>query len=234
MARMNSTIAAATLVLALASVPGTQGAAVTPTSADSRTLVILGASYAQGWGSPALPGYARVVNRGVAGEETGGMLKRFPADVVAARPQAVLIWGHVNNITRARPEGIEAAKQAAREDYRAMHAAARAAGIDVIFATEIPWTQPGGFLETLYGWYAAIRGKTSYAERVSAHVAEVNGWLRDLCRREGCRVLDFERVFADEDGTRKSDYGAADGSHITRAGYEALTEYAARELRAAS
>ena len=61
------------------------------TPASSRSLVILGASYAYGWGTPALPGYDRVINRGVGGEETGDMLKRFAADVVAAKPDAVLI-----------------------------------------------------------------------------------------------------------------------------------------------
>lgn len=226
---MKSSLVTATLLLAAA---GAAGAAVTPTATESRTLVILGASYAQGWGTPALPGYSRVINRGVGGEETGDMLKRFPADVVAEKPQAVLIWGHVNNITRARPDGIEAAKQAAREHYRAMLSQARAAGIEPIFATEIPWTEPGGLLNMVYGWYAAIAGKKSYARRVSEHVAEVNAFLRDLCRREGCRVLDFERAFAREDGTRNPDYGAEDGSHITEAGYQALTDYAARELRA--
>jgi lysophospholipase L1-like esterase len=195
-----------------------------------RTLVILGASYAQGWGTPALPGFDQVVNRGVGGDETGGMLARFPADVAAARPSAVLIWGHVNNITRAPPDGIEGAKAAARGHYAEMLRQAREAGIEPIFATEIPWTEPGGFLNMIYGWYAAIAGKTSYATRVSGHVHELNEYLKSMCRRENCRVLDFEAVFANEAGTRKSHYGAEDGSHITQAGYDALTGHAVREF----
>jgi lysophospholipase L1-like esterase len=209
------------------------GAQVQASAVEPRTLLILGASYAMGWGSPALPGFDRVVNRGVGGEETGDMLARFATDVVAARPKAVLIWGHVNNITRARPEKIEDAKKAAREHYTDMLGQARAAGIEPIFATEIPWTEPGGFLNTLYGWYAAIVGKTSYATRVSAHVHEVNEFLKSLCQRENCRVLDFEAAFATDGGTRKPEYAAEDGSHISQAGYEALTAYATRELRRA-
>ncbi|HEU0224004.1 MAG TPA: GDSL-type esterase/lipase family protein, partial [Steroidobacteraceae bacterium] len=209
------------------------GADVQPNSPDAPSLVILGASYAKGWGTPPLPGFVRVTNRGVGGEETGGMLARFPGDVVAARPDAVLIWGHVNNITRAAPDKIEDAKKSARDHFAEMLRLARAAGIEPILATEIPWTEPGGIVNTLYGWYAAIMGKTSYATRVSAHVREVNEYLKSLCRRENCRVLDFEAVFADEDGTRKSEYAAEDGSHISQAGYDALTAYAARELRRA-
>lgn len=203
---------------------------MTQTAAVPRQLVILGASYAKGWGTPSLPGYARTVNRGVGGEETGGMRQRFATDVVAAKPDAVLIWGHVNNITRAAPDQIEAAKSAARSDFDEMLRQARAAGIEVIIATEVPWTESTGILETIYGWIASLRGKTSYAERVSAHVADVNEHLRELARREGLQLLDFGKAFANEDGTRKAEYGAEDGSHITKAGYEALTGYARQEL----
>jgi lysophospholipase L1-like esterase len=209
------------------------GVTVTGNATEPRTLVILGASYAKGWGTPVLPGYQRVINRGIGGEETGGMLRRFNADVVAAKADAVLIWGHVNNISRAKPDGIEAAKAAARRDMLAMVTLARSARIEVILATEIPWTERSGILETLYGWIARLRGKTSYASQVSAHVEQVNEYLRALAKRENLRLLDFGREFANEYGTRKPEYGAEDGSHISRAGYDALSAYARKELQRA-
>lgn len=210
------------------------GANVTETAAAPRQLVILGASYAKGWGTPSLPGYARIINRGVGGDETGGMRQRFATDVIAEKPDAVLIWGHVNNITRAAPDKIEAAKTAARSDFDDMLRQARAAGIEVIIATEIPWTESPGILATIYGWIASLRGKTSYAERVSAHVEDVNQYLRQLARREGLRLLDFGKALANDDGTRKAEFGAEDGSHITKSGYEALTGFARQELGRAS
>jgi len=209
------------------------GTTVSANPAKPRSLVILGASYANGWGTPELPGYQRVVNRGVGGEATGGMLRRFQTDVVAAKADSVLIWGHVNNITQARAEGIEAAKAAARRDFEAMVKLAQAAGIEVILATEVPWSEKSGLLEMVYGWIASLRGKTSYAVRVSAHVEEVNEHLRALARRENLRLLDFGRAFANEGGTRKSEYAAEDASHISRAGYDALTAHARRELQRA-
>ena len=228
-----------TVLGALAAIAGpialsdSTGTTVAENAAEPRALVILGASYAQGWGTPALPGFQRVINRGVGGEETSGMLRRFPADVVAANADAVLIWGHVNNISRAAPDRIEAAKLAARRDFDAMLKLAQSADIEVILATEVPWTERSGILETLYGWYAALRGKTSYAARVSAHVEEVNEYLRTLARRENLRLLDFGRAFANEAGTRKAEFGAEDGSHITAAGYAALSTYARKELQRA-
>ncbi|MGE0465633.1 MAG: GDSL-type esterase/lipase family protein [Steroidobacteraceae bacterium] len=218
------------IFLAVAGPPESVGANVPETTAGPRSLVILGASYAMGWGTPTLPGYDRVINRGVGGEETGDMLKRFAPDVVATKPDAVLIWGHVNNISRSSPDKLEATKSAARAHYAAMLQQARAAGIEVIFATEVPWTEPDGFLDIIRGWIGSLRGKQSYAARVSGHVHELNDYLRDLASREGCRLLDFERVFANENGTRRNEFAADDGSHISDAGYQALTAYASREL----
>ncbi|MBM5811041.1 MAG: hypothetical protein FJ191_03615 [Gammaproteobacteria bacterium] len=198
--------------------------------AMDKTIVILGASYAQSWGSPALPGYARVVNRGVGGDETAGMLARFPADVVALRPAAVLIWGHVNNITRSPPARLAEIKAATRGHYEEMLRQARTAGIEVILATEIPWTESGDFLDRLRGLIGRLRGKASYAVRVSREVRELNDFLRQLAAREHLRLLDFERGLARDDGTRRAEYAAADGSHISAAGYRALTDIATREL----
>ena len=60
------------------------------TNAPSK-MVILGASYAGGWGQPALPGY-EIVNRGAGGEETSQMRARFERDVLTQQPSVVLIW----------------------------------------------------------------------------------------------------------------------------------------------
>jgi lysophospholipase L1-like esterase len=196
-----------------------------------RSLVILGASYAGGWGAPQLPGFDSVINRGVSGEETGDMLRRFERDVVAAKPDAVLIWGHVNDITRSAPERLEATKIAAREHYRQMIQKARASGVEVILATEVPWTEPTGLMNDLRAFIGQLRGKQSYAQRVSAHVRELNAFLRELATREKFVLLDFERVFANEEGTRTTQFSAEDGSHISKAGYAALTDYSTRILR---
>ena len=200
----------------------------------SGKLVILGASYAGSWGTPSLPRYS-VVNRGVNGEQTGGMRDRFQRDVVAASPGAVLIWGHINNITQsdvvgATPERIEAVKKAARDDYLAMLKEARAAGIEVMLATEIPLAEPAGLANEARALLGRLRGKQSYAEKVNTQVRDLNAFVRQLAAREGLRLLDFEKVFAPDGGARKPEYAKEDRSHITTAGYEALTAYSVAEL----
>lgn len=223
----------AALMAALLFVPVTEGAGVEVQAGGERqALVVLGASYAKDWGTPPLPGY-RVVNRGVGGEETKDMLARFQRDVIEAKPQAVLIWGHVNNITRSAPERIPAVKEDARKHYLEMIRLAREAGIEVILATEIPWTEPSGWMNEIMAFIGQLRGKTSYAQRVTGHVHELNEFLRETATRDGFRLLDFESVFAREDGTRRQEFAAEDGSHISAAGYRALSDYATRELRRA-
>jgi lysophospholipase L1-like esterase len=199
-----------------------------------RKLVILGASYAKSWETPPLPGYT-VVNRGVGGDETSDMRARFQRDVVAAKPDAVLIWGHVNNITKrnvagATAEQAAAVKNSAREDYLAMLKQARAAGIDVILATEVPRSEPVGLVNEMRGWLGQLLGKESYSSKVNVHVRELNTFVRQLAAREKLLLLDFEKVFAPQGGARKPEFATEDQSHITAAGYQALTEYSVKAL----
>ena len=199
-------------------------------ASDGSTIVIFGASYAETWGTPELPGFKHVINRGVGGQRTDDFLKRYDRDVIAARPDAVLIWGHANNITKSRPSDFAEYKAMVLPHYEQMVASAKKAGIDVILATEVPWTDPDGWVDDLRAWIGHLRGKQSYAARISAHIRDVNDQIRALAAREGLRLLDFERVFANEQGTRKPEFAEEDLSHISAAGYKALSAYTKREL----
>lgn len=194
------------------------------------TLVVAGASYAGGWKQPDLPGY-RVVNRGVSGEETHQVLARFDRDVIAARPAVVLIWGHINNIHRAPPDDIEGAKEKAKADYREMVRRARANGIQVILATEVTLSEAVGLTNRLVAFLNGLRGKRGYSAWVNENVRSVNAWLRTYAHEERLRVLDFEKVFDDGRGFRKLEYSSDDGTHISAAGYAALTSYAQAQLQ---
>jgi lysophospholipase L1-like esterase len=200
------------------------------TNAPSK-MVILGASYAGGWGQPALPGY-EIVNRGAGGEETSQMRARFERDVLTLQPSVVLIWGHINNIHRAPRERIDAAVDAAKADYRAMVDSARAANIRVILATEVTLSEAIGFTNRLAAFVGRLRGKQGYSAYINGHVRDINAWLRIYAREQNLQLLDLERVFDDGEGYRKAEYSSDDGTHINAAGYAALTAYAQGALRA--
>jgi lysophospholipase L1-like esterase len=191
--------------------------------------VLIGASYAEGWASPSLPGL-EIVNRGRSGEETREMLARFEADVVLARPDTVIIWGHINDIFRAPNGDMSAAAKQAMLNLEEMVHSAQRANIRAIIATEITLAEPRGFMNWAASIVGGLMGKVSYQTRVSNHVREVNVFLRDLASRNGLTLLDLERALSDADGQRRSEFTRDDGSHINAAGYDALTAFAANQL----
>lgn len=201
------------------------------TSANTQpVLVIIGASYAADWKQPALPGYA-VVNRGKAGEETFNVAARFDRDVVTAKPAAVLIWGHINNIHRAPGGNYPAALERIKADYLQMISKARAAGIRPILATEVTLSEAVGLKGRLAAFVGKLRGKTGYAAKINAPVRAANEWLRQYARAEKIQVLDIEKLMDDGEGFRNTDYTSDDGTHISAEGYAALTAYAQKELK---
>lgn len=192
-------------------------------------MVIIGASYAAGWKAETLAGMT-VLNQGVGGQESSEVLARFERDVVAVRPRLVVIWGFINDIFRTERENLPTRMERTRNDLRAMVELARSNGIQPILATEVTTAEPAGFLNTLRGLIGRLRGKQSYARFVSDEVIAVNEWMRGYAAERGIPLLDIERLFAAEDGLRRRDYTADDGSHITPAGYQALTRYTDQHL----
>ena len=213
------------------------GAATAPTTDQmpspapaSGPLVVLGASYAQNW-PLAVPGW-RIVNKGIAGQVSTEVRDRFQRDVVPERPRAVIIWGFINDVFRATPDRMPATLTGVRENIQAMVAAARAAGIEPILATEV--TVRGGVTwgDWAREWVGWALGKESYQAMINRHVHETNAWLRDYAARERLLLLDLQPVVSDAKGFRVPEHAEPDGSHVSPAGYDALTRYAGPKLAA--
>jgi uncharacterized SAM-binding protein YcdF (DUF218 family)/lysophospholipase L1-like esterase len=198
------------------------GASVDP--APAVKVVILGASYAEGW-KPSIPG-VQVVNKGVTGQQAFELRARFERDVVAEKPRAVIIWGFINDVFRADRSKVGESLQRARASIEAMVAAARANGIEPILATEVTMGPRLEWSEWFAGWVGWTLGKTSYQEYVNQHVLATNRWMREYAAREHLLLLDLQPVVSDAKNVRKQAYSKVDGSHITPAGYEALSGYA--------
>ena len=199
---------------------------------SAKSLVILGASYAGGWPSDRpIAGY-RVVNKGVGGQQSFEMLARFESDVIALNPDAVVIWGFINDIFRSDQVKIDQTLSRTRESMRAMVELAKKSGITPILATEVTIRGKEGWREWVEALIGSLLGKSSYQEYVNGHVRETNRWIRDLGAREGILLLDLERVLADQQNVRKREYALPDGSHISAQGYDALIRYSEERLKA--
>jgi len=201
------------------------------TSADTQpVLVIFGASYAADWKTPSLTGYT-VLNRGKGGDSTDQMLARFDADVLAAKPAAVLIWGHINNLHRASAGTAAATQERIKADYREMVTRARRAGLTVILGTEVTLSEAVGLKNRLAAFVGKLRGKSGYAAKINAQVRTANDWLRGYAKTEKLQVLDIEKLFDDGDGFRKTEFTRDDGTHISGEGYAELTTFAQQQIR---
>jgi lysophospholipase L1-like esterase len=75
-----------------------------------------------------------------------------------------------------------------------------------------------------------LLGKESYQDYVNQRVMTTNAWLRSYARQEGVALLDIQPILSDRDGERRAEYAKADGSHLTAAAYQRLTEFANLEF----
>jgi lysophospholipase L1-like esterase len=199
------------------------------TASATKHLVIIGASYAAEWQTPVLPGYT-VTNKGIGGQESSDLRARFEADVIALKPDAVMIWGHYNDVVRAKPENMAAAKKKAQDNYQAMIEQARAAGITPILVTELTIPVPDTMKEKLMGLVAGLLGKNDYRTQKNTEIKAVNGWLRDYAKAQKIKLVDLETALDSGNGTRKVEYTRSDNSHVSPAGYQAITRYVASQL----
>ncbi|MBL8269745.1 GDSL-type esterase/lipase family protein, partial [Steroidobacter sp.] len=188
-----------------------------------------GASYAAEWENPKLPGYT-VTNKGIDGQESSDVRARFERDVIALKPDTTMIWGHYNDVVRAKPETMAAAKKRAQDNYRTMVEQARAAGIEPILVTEITIPIADTWKNQIMSFIGNLRGKTDYRTQKNNEIKALNVWLRDYAREQKIKLIDLEAALDSGNGTRKVEYTRSDNSHVSPAGYEAINKYVVSQL----
>jgi lysophospholipase L1-like esterase len=198
----------------------------------SKTMVLIGASYAGGW-DPGRPiaGY-RLVNKGVNGQQSFEMLARFETDVIGLKPDVVIIWGFINDVFRSDRAQIDQTLRRTRESIVAMVELSRKAGVTPVLATEVTIRSKHGWVEAAQTMVGRLLGKSSYQDYINGHVLEINRWVSDMATREGIVLLDLEGVLSDSDHVRRKEYSQPDGSHISARGYETITHYVEERMKA--
>lgn len=143
----------------------------------------------------------RVLNRGIAGERSDQILKRFESDVSAENPDIVIILAGVNDLYQGYPpEWIES-------ELDRMYQLAAGAGIQVVACSILPYDGAG--------------------PTVLASMREVNEWIRTRSAELGLAYCDTYRAVEDPSRPGKLS-GTTDGFHPDVEGYrkigEAITE----------
>ena len=140
----------------------------------------------------------RVLNRGVNGERSDEIERRFERDVTAHSPRVVVIIAGVNDVYQGR----SAAEVIAR--LRAMYALARAAGIGVVAGTIVPYNT------------------ATSAQNEQMHA--INAWIAEEFRRDS-NVLAVDTRFAAAAADNPDRLaGSPDGIHPDIDGYRRMAE----------
>ncbi|NSW54660.1 MAG: hypothetical protein HPY44_01485 [Armatimonadetes bacterium] len=163
-------------------------------------------------------GTCRVINAGVGGNTTGAGLARLERDVLAHRPDIVLINFGLNDSVKTGPDVYTVPLGTYRANLIEMVRRVRQAGSTPILSTITPAIDDLYFDRHPREFYEADGGLGALLSRYSEAVAQV-------AREEGVLVADWRRALSggERELIRTPDNsGARDGVHPTPAGYRAL------------
>lgn len=223
--RFTTLARAAVLFASLLSAPeGIFAANVTAPAANAvPDIALIGASYAAGWRDLRVSGY-EIRNYGVGGANTTQMLESLrKLDLEGARPDAVILWGFINELSQSGLQNLPAVQQRVQNNWLEMIAIAGRLGATVILATEVTIRHPEGFGKDTMDVLGGLLGKTSYQRAINAEVMRLNDWVRRIGREQRLTVLDLQPMLSGKDGYRIKKYAQPDGGHLTDEAYRTLS-----------
>lgn len=142
-----------------------------------------------------------VVNKGVNGDSTDGMLERFDRSVAREEPDYVILWAGINDLyAGASPEHVAGNIAELTERTRLM-------GAEPIVCAITP-----------------VEGSTHFNERVRA----LNAFISEHCEAEGLPYVDLYSATANPDQSLDTRY-SDDGVHLSREGYTVVAHTLYRE-----
>lgn len=168
-------------------------------------VVFIGDSIIAGWNSHSLfAENSHYINRGINGQTTSQILRRFKADVIALQPKYVLILVGTNDIAENNGPISLAEIQ---NNYMSMLALAEEHQIKVVFASILPASE--------YYWNKKI---SQPIEKIKV----VNQFLKTLANQSNVFFVDFYTAL--EDNNALSAKFTADGVHPNLDGYSVMTD----------
>ena len=156
-----------------------------------------------------------LVNRGIGGDRTPFVRKRFEADVLQLHPRLVVIMIGVNNfwdldlwwdLSQVRPP--DEIEEEIVTDIAAMIEAASQKHITLAVCSILPTNIP-------FNGNTAIR---------NAAITRVNGRVQQLAQEQGAIFVDYHRHLVDEDGLTLRAGLAEDGLHPHSLGYRIMAD----------
>ena len=129
--------------------------------------------------------------KGVSGETTGSMLKRYASDVIDQHPQAVVILAGTNDI--AQKDGVHVTAEQISSNIFLMAKMAQSAGIKVVLCSLLP-SSGYGLIPTL------------------------NTIIEEWAVNNNCEYVDYYSMFVQADGSLDPKF-TTDNCHLVTEGY---------------
>lgn len=198
-------------------------AKVAPPSKGERRVVFMGDSITDGWTNPKYGGFfpgKPYVDRGISGQTTPQMLIRFRPDVLALRPEVVVILAGTNDLAgNTGPVTLEAIEG----NLASMSELARAGGVRVVLSSLLPVSD-----------YEKRDGKPiiQTTRRPPEQIRALNEWMKRYAAENGATYLDYYSAMVDERGFLKAEL-SEDGLHPNAQGYAVMAPLAEQAIAAA-
>jgi lysophospholipase L1-like esterase len=189
-----------------------QANATLPQKTQKR-VVLFGNSRIQDWKKlPQLDGF-EFINRGIGGETTAQNQARFLKDVLALKPDVVILQTGMNDLTvlGVQPQRYKEITRICQDNLKFFVESLLAQQVEVILLTIIPPAQP------------ELARRLVWDEKISQSVEEINQYWLNLPTTERLHIIDSAKVLKDAQGRWHNDVNK-DTLHLTPTGYNYLNQ----------
>jgi len=162
-----------------------------------------------------------LINRGIGGDISTFVRKRFEADVIQLQPNYVVMKIGTNDLGWALEQLNPAISDTIFDNDSAMLDRAKEAGITMALCSILPIWGPS--------WYPS----DEFSARKNAQIVALNGRLRQLAEEKSAIWVDYHSQMVGEDGQLRPEL-ADDGVHPHHFGYALMADILRKTLAAHS
>ncbi len=189
-----------------------------------KRVVFLGDSITDSWDNSSNGGFfpgKPYINRGISGQTTPQMLVRFRPDVVALKPDLVVILAGTNDIAgNTGPMTLESIE----DNLASIAELARAHGIRVVMSSVLPVSD--------YEKTADGQPRNQTTRRPPEQIKALNEWMKKYAAENKLTYLDYYSAMIDDKGFLKDEL-SNDGLHPNAEGYQVMNPLAEKAISAA-
>lgn len=187
-------------------------------------VVFMGDSITDSWDDPQYGGFfpgKPYVNRGIGGQTTPQMLIRFRPDVIALKPEVVVILAGTNDIAgNTGPMTLEQIE----DNLTSMAELARVHRIRVVLASVMPVSD--------YEKTADGQPRNQTTRRPPEKIKALNEWIKNYAAANKHTYLDYYSATVDDKGFFKDELNN-DGLHPNDKGYQVMAPLAEQAIERA-